>query len=172
MQYIANGIKAYVKGRDIGLNLINMINKTKRQYLDDTIEQLNKDLFKTAQKIVSKNKCSLSEAKENSIYTSQLDKINAIIILAKNLKTTDAVINRIKSIFKDDQKSGICLSTIHKSKGLESDRVFILKQEKMLLPHCMKISWMAEQEYNLVYVAYTRAQKYLGFIIDFQDDNE
>lgn len=172
MQYIANGVKAYVKGRDIGVNLINMINKTKRQYLSDTLEQLNIDLDKTAQKIMNKDKCTLNEAKESTIYTNQQDKINAILAIAKNLKTTSAVINRITSIFKDDQKAGICLSTIHKSKGLESNRVFILKQEKLLLPNCMKIAWMAEQEYNLVYVAYTRAKNYLGFITDFNPDKE
>ena len=98
------------------------------------------------------------------------DKIRAIKVIAKDLKTTDAVINRIEAIFKDDQKDGICLSTIHKAKGLESDRVFIIRPDKMFLPHCMRVAWMAEQEYNLAYVAYTRAKKFLGFVTDFQAD--
>ena len=99
-----------------------------------------------------------------------MDKVRAIKVIAKDLKTTEAVINRIETIFKDDQKDGICLSTVHKAKGLESDRVFIIREDKFLLPHCMRKAWMAEQEYNLVYVAYTRAKKYLGFVIDFQED--
>lgn len=170
MQYISTGIKAYVKGRDIGKNLINMINKTKRRNLVDTLDKLTADGQKIANKIVDRTACTLSEAREDNQYTNHMDKVNAIRVIAKDLKTTDAVINRIEAIFKDDQKDGICLSTVHKSKGLESDRVFIIREDKFLLPHCMKKEWMAEQEYNLVYVAYTRAKHYLGFVIDFQAD--
>ena len=170
MLYISLGVKAYVKGRDIGQNLINMINKTKRRNLVDTIDRLTADGVKIAEKIAKKTACTMSEAREDSQYTNHMDKVNAISVIAKDLKTTDAVINRIETIFKDDQKDGICLSTVHKSKGLESDRVFIIREDKFLLPHCMRKAWMAEQEYNLVYVAYTRAKHYLGFVQDFQAD--
>jgi DNA helicase II / ATP-dependent DNA helicase PcrA len=57
---------------------------------------------------------------------------------------------------------------VHKSKGLENDRVFILRPDKLPLKGCMKVLWMAEQEMNLQYVAYTRAKHYLGFILDFE----
>jgi superfamily I DNA/RNA helicase len=170
MQYISTGIKAYVRGRDIGANLINMINKTKRRYLKDTLGKLDADLQKVCNAIVKRMSCSQAEAREESQYTAMADKIQAIRVLAKDLKTTDAVVNRITAIFKDDQKSGICLSTVHKAKGLESNKVFIIREDKFLLPHCMKKAWMAEQEYNLVYVAYTRAKHYLGFVTDFQMD--
>ena len=170
MHYIGNSIKAYVKGRDIGQNLINMINKTKCRYLNDTLSKMDRDLSKVADKIVKRTGCTLSEAKEDSQFTSMEDKIQAIKVIAKDLKTTDAVVNRITTIFKDDQKDGICLSTIHKAKGLESNRVFIIRPDKLFLPHCMRVAWMAEQEYNLAYVAYTRAKKYLGFVQDFQAD--
>ena len=59
-------------------------------------------------------------------------------------------------------------ATIHKSKGLECERVFILCPDKMMLDRAMQIEWMAEQERNLVYVAYTRAKNYLGFITDYE----
>jgi DNA helicase II / ATP-dependent DNA helicase PcrA len=78
----------------------------------------------------------------------------------------DAVCRRIESIFKDDQKSGICLSSVHKAKGLEADNVFILLPEKFYNKRAMRIEWMAEQETNLVYVAYTRAKHLLGFIAE------
>ena len=84
--------------------------------------------------------------------------------MSDGLEKSDDAINRICSIFKDDQKSGICLSTIHKAKGLEADRVFIIREDKLYLKCCMDVPWMAEQEQNLVYVAYTRAKHFLGFI--------
>ena len=59
-------------------------------------------------------------------------------------------------------------ATIHKSKGLECERFLILCPDKMMLDRAMQIEWMAEQERNLVYVAYTRAKNYLGFITDYE----
>lgn len=167
MQYIANNVKAYVKGRDIGLNLINMIKKTNRRNTIEVLERLNKELDKIANKIIAKTHCSIAEAKENSLYTSHFDKIRAIEVIAGNLVTAQAVINRIENIFKDEDRTGICLSTIHKAKGLEANNVFIICEDKLLLKRAMKVAWTAEQEYNLVYVAYTRAKRYLGFVQDF-----
>ena len=149
-----------------------MINKTKRRYLKDTIARLEEDGQKIANAIVKRTSCTQSEAREDNQYTAHMDKVQAIKVIAKDLKTTEAVINRIQAIFKDDQKDGICMSTVHKAKGLESDKVFIIREDKFLLPHCMKKAWMAEQEYNLVYVAYTRAKRYLGFVQDFQMDED
>lgn len=170
MQYIADGVKAYVKGKDIGTNLINMIKKTNRRNIDEVIVRLEAELEKIASKIMKKQHCDLADAKEDATYTSHLDKVRAIEVIAGNLKTADAVIHRIETIFKDEDRSGICLSTIHKAKGLESDNVFIICQDKMLLKRAMKVDWMREQEYNLVYVAYTRAKRYLGFVRDFNCD--
>lgn len=167
MKYIGSGIKAYVKGRDIGTNLINMIKKTNRKQMSDVIECLQRELSRIIGKVVSKQHCTEKEAKGSEMYRVYEDKINAIEILSEGLSTAAEVISRIDSIFKDGEKNGICLSTIHKSKGLESDRVFIICEDKMYLKHCMSIPWMAEQETNLVYVAYTRAKHYLGFIQDF-----
>jgi len=167
MQYIAQGTKAYVKGKDIGLNLINMIKKTNRRNIDDVLKKLNAELYKLACKIVSKTNCTFAEAKENSTYSSMSDKIEAIELIANGIVTSDAVINRIDSIFKDNERTGICLSTIHKSKGLESNNVYIICEEKLLLKRAMKIAWTAEQEYNLMYVCFTRAKHKLSFVTDF-----
>ena len=166
MRYIGQGVKAYVKGRDIGTNLINMINKTKRRNINEAIESIYKEGKKIVAKIVRKSKCTEEEAKTDATYTNFLDKVQAIEVLAEGLQYSDAVCRRIESIFKDDQKSGICLSSVHKAKGLEADNVFILLPEKFYNKRAMRIPWMAEQEKNLVYVAYTRAKHLLGFIAE------
>lgn len=167
MRYISNGVKAYVKGRDVGSNLINMIKKTNRNLIADVLERLQEELLGVVNKVVKRQKCTIAEAKESNAYKVYEDKINAIEVLAEGLKTSEEVISRIEVIFSDDNKSGICLSTIHKSKGLESDRVFIICEDRLRLKRCMSIPWMAEQENNLVYVAYTRAKHFLGFVKDF-----
>jgi superfamily I DNA/RNA helicase len=132
--------------------------------MEDCMQRLNREFGRIIGKVVAKTHCSEEEAKQSEVYKAYEDKINAIEIIADGLENCSDAISRIESIFRDDQKSGICLSTIHKSKGLESDRVFIIREDKMLLKHCMRVPWMAEQEYNLVYVAYTRAKHFLGFI--------
>jgi DNA helicase II / ATP-dependent DNA helicase PcrA len=170
MKYLADGVKAYVKGKDVGANLINMIKKTNRRNIEDVIERLESELDKIATKIMRKQHCDLTDAREDATYKAHKDKVRAIEVLSGNLKTADAVIHRIETIFKDEDRNGICLSTIHKAKGLESNNVFIICEEKMLLKRAMKIEWMKEQEYNLVYVAYTRAKKMLGFVTDFSCD--
>ena len=168
MRYISQGVKAYVKGRDIGKNLINMIKKTKRSEMKDVMERLERELGRIIGKVVAKTNCSEAEAKEDSAYRSYEDKLKAIEILSEGLTKADEVMDRIETIFSDGSKNGICLSTVHKSKGLESNRVFIVCPDKFYLKPCMRVPWMAEQEKNLVYVAYTRAKHYLGFITDFK----
>lgn len=170
MQYIGQGVKAYVKGRDIGTNLINMIRKTDETTIEKVIIRLNSEAEKIVRKVMRKTHCSDAEARQTNAFTSYNDKINAIIVLSEGLNNADSVCNRIETIFKDDQRNGICLSTIHKAKGLEANNVYIICEEKFYLKHCMKVQWMAEQERNLVYVAYTRAKHKLGFVIDFKCD--
>lgn len=166
MRYIAQGVKAYVKGRDIGKNLIYMIKKTNEKRMPEAMEKLERELGRIIGRIVAKTHCSEQEARESGIYRSYEDKLNVIDILSEGLEYAEEVIDRINVIFSDDSKNGICLSTVHKSKGLESDRVFILRPDKFCLKPCMRVPWMAEQERNLVYVAYTRAKHFLGFITD------
>ena len=167
MKYIGSGVKAYVKGKDIGQNLANMVRRTNKTDLGDVMKRLEGEYPRIIKKVIERQKCTEKEATESEMYKVYEDKLAAITVLSQGLETAGELIDRIGTIFKDDSKSGICLSTIHKSKGLESDRVFIACEEKMCLKHCMQVPWMAEQERNLVYVAYTRAKHYLGFIRDF-----
>ena len=166
MGYIKRSIKAYIKGGDIGVNLVRMIQNTNREYMEDVMHVLEKELAKIAVKYAKSTGCELAEAKDSEAYKNYDDKITAISIIAEDIPRSSSVVNRILSIF-NDKAQGICLATIHKSKGLECDRVFILCPDKMMLDRAMQIEWMAEQEANLVYVAYTRAKHYLGFITDY-----
>ena len=44
-------------------------------------------------------------------------------------------------------------------KGLEADRVWVIKPE--VIPHPKAKGWQLEQEYNILYVAVTRAKREL-----------
>ena len=62
---------------------------------------------------------------------------------------------------------GVQFSSIHKAKGLEANRVFIIRTKDAPLPHPMaRTAWAQGQEQNLVYVAITRAIHELTYVTD------
>jgi superfamily I DNA/RNA helicase len=68
-------------------------------------------------------------------------------------------------MFTDEKiKNAVILSTAHKSKGLEANRVLILLPHKLPLVWPQQKPWQLEQENNLKYVAITRARKELIFV--------
>jgi superfamily I DNA/RNA helicase len=68
-------------------------------------------------------------------------------------------------MFSDEKiENAVMLSTAHKSKGLEANRVLILLPDKLPLKYPHQKDWQFVQEMNLKYVALTRAKKELVFI--------
>jgi superfamily I DNA/RNA helicase len=169
MKYLSQGIKANVMGSDIGASLITMVNSCKRKTEEFTCENIFARIYKEKSKLVanvmSKEKCTQKEAEESQLVVSYLDKIRTLEVLSDKCLTGDELIEKLNEIFADSSE-GICLSTIHKSKGLEADRVFIIHADLMPSKHAKK-DWEKLQEQNLMYVAYTRAKSVLGFVTDF-----
>lgn len=171
LKYLADGIKAFVMGSEISDSLAKMISDTQRKTEKWTMENVFSRLYKENKKLVKsvmeKEKLSQSDAEQSSVVSLHLEKIQVIELLSKGLTHPNEVVAKILDIFSSDEKNeGICLSTIHKSKGLESDRVFIIHQELMPSKYARK-DWEVQQEQNLIYVAYTRAKSVLGFVTDF-----
>lgn len=163
MEYIADGVKANIMGRDIGISLARMLSSTKKYLVWEALEKLSDNVNKIRVKVAESTKCTRAEADNHSTVQQYKDRLRALDILSEGCNTVDEAIDRIEKIFSEEA-DGIILSTIHKSKGLEADRVFILAPDKLYDPRSMGIPWKAEQEQNLVYVAYTRAKHYLGLI--------
>ena len=70
---------------------------------------------------------------------------------------------QIQSLFSDD-RPGVWLSTVHKAKGLEAPRVFILRPDKLPMVWKGQQPWEQIQELNLKYVAVTRAMEELVYV--------
>lgn len=158
-QLLANGITAKVLGRDVGKSLISLINNVaKREKVDDYAAfpaALKVHIGKTIQKILDSN-----GGKENDQRISNLeDQEEAVLFFYRNsgAESIEDLCEGIEALFTDDSEEGVVrLCTAHKSKGLESDRVFILKPDAM--PLRTHLAWQRIQELNLKYVAYTRAK--------------
>jgi superfamily I DNA/RNA helicase len=173
MVYLKKGIKAYVMGTDISKSLIAMVDATKRKTEPYSIENVFARIYREKEKLVNniskKEKITIAEAEQSNLVQVMTDRVMTLEVLCVGCETGFDLIDKLEKIFSDNS-DGICLSTIHKSKGLEADRVFIIHEDLMPSKHAVK-DWEKEQEKNLMYVAYTRAKSVLGFIDDFDAYN-
>lgn len=72
----------------------------------------------------------------------------------------------------DDQKDGASFMTMHGSKGLEYDKVFILNCNETVTPHKKAVSEAEiEEERRMFYVAMTRAKKELTLLYIREEDD-
>lgn len=168
MRYLRMGVKSYVRGQDIGLNLLRMVDKTEQIILnvslqkDGVFARLYDDLFEERNRLMIKRGMDLEDATLSNQIMNKYDSIKALEILAEGLTSARDLHDRIENVFAESA-DGVCLSTIHKAKGLEANNVYILC--KTLMPSRFATQdWEKEQEQNLMYVAYTRAKYKLGFV--------
>ena len=170
-RYLKLGKKSYIVGKDIGSNMktiIESMNMTEVNWgnieKDGLFIRLYDDLFETRNKIMAESNVSKEDAINSRQFQDKLDMINAIGAIANGINSVDELLGKIDVVFpKKVQKEGIKLSTIHKSKGLECENVYIAC--KSLMPSKNATTkWEKRQERNLMYVAYTRAKNKLGFL--------
>lgn len=163
MKYIRAGIPAYVKGKDIGAGLKSIVKRSKKTEIGDLFNFLADELYKIQVSTAKRLKISIEEAKDDNKYIAFEDKINTLNVISDGCKDTKSMLEKIDNLFKDNA-NGICFSTIHKAKGLEADNIFIIALDKLPLKRAMKNPIQAQQEWNLAYVAYTRAKSALYLV--------
>ena len=168
-EYMKINKKAYIKGKDIGDKLIDKIDTTGEDYLslnmrsDGVFPRLYEMMFNTLDEVMKREKIELEDAVMDEKFNQMYDSIIALESLAQGLTRAEELISKIKTIFTNDNAEGVCLSTIHKAKGLEADNVYVLCPS--LLPSkCAKEEWEKRQEANLEYVMMTRAKLNLHYI--------
>ena len=169
-EFLKLGKKAFIRGKDIGSNLKNLVKSTKQEKInldcreDGLFVRLYDDLFVTRNKLMEKLSIDGATAMKSPIIDAKLDMIKALEVLSEGLTTTDELIAKIDEIFpKRDKSEGIALSTVHKAKGLEANNVFVVCRSLMPSKSAKK-DWEVQQEHNLMYVAYTRAKNMLCFV--------
>ncbi len=169
-EFLKLGKKCYIRGKDIGNNLKAIVKSTRQDKLnvdckeDGVFVRLYDDLFTSRNKLMEKFGIDAETAMNSPQIQNKLDMINALEVLSEGINAAEEIMAKIDEIFpKRDKKGGISLSTIHKAKGLEADNVFIAC-ESLMPSKSAKKDWEVRQEYNLMYVAYTRAKNILGFI--------
>jgi len=163
IRLIGQGVNATVKGRDIGAGLkveAETISKMDGFVYDGFWE------FAGDYKQYKQTKWREKENQAELMVTLE-DKIEALLAIqrANNFTSVKQMCSFIDQIFSD-KDSPVTLCTIHRAKGLEADRVWIIEPNSMPVMWKKQKDWQFAQEENLLYVALARAKKELMIVGD------
>lgn len=147
----------YILGRDIGQNLLKLIDRQRARDIKTLTEKLAAWASREYEKAIAKDDQSKAEA--------ITDKYESIICLIESLPENEQTIKHLKNVIDElftEKRNATVLCTIHKAKGLEAETVWWLNSS--LCPAKWAQGWQYKQEENLCYVATTRAKSVLNLI--------
>lgn len=160
MKLLRSGKRTRVAGQDIGNGLISLIRKLKGK----TVPELLGRIEGWARRENVRLEAQLAKATNGRKKTIQakidavLDKADMLTSLADGARNVDEIVDRITGLFTDDglgDKGLIVCSSVHKAKGKEADRVFVLQST---------LRDYNQEEKNIAYVAITRAKHELVWV--------
>lgn len=158
MRFTKDGIPCRILGNDIGEKLIKAIKEYDCVYCEDLVDKVE---------AITVFKCEQEQEKSKPNVGKLMlweDEAMCIAALASEFVMTKDLIRQITLLFNPQTTgSAIKLATIHKAKGLECDKIYILNE--CPIPHpAVKTQEDYQQEINLLFVATTRAKKSLYYV--------
>jgi len=172
LHLIARNKRAIVYGRDIGNMLMAFIRRSKQTTVKELLKYTEEHLVAERERLL---RCDPPRKAE---FQMVRDTAMCIEVVAEECDSVQEVLEKIDRIFTDaDDKNSIVLSTVHKAKGLEASRVFVLVDtfrhrreywERFARPG----EWLdrmlhentTREELNIWYVAITRAKSELMLV--------
>jgi superfamily I DNA/RNA helicase len=157
---IKKGVKAVIRGRDIGAGVIRLIEQAERKAHSTDLKIVMEKIQEMTETKVRKLR-EIPNQRGEMRAQAELDKIECIQVIADDVDTLAELKTFISKVFADFDDDGkpqkaVVLGTVHRTKGLEAERIFILRPD--LLPHPMaKRAWMLQEEKHIAYVAVTRS---------------
>ena len=160
---LKRGVKAVVRGRDIGQGMLKLIEQgSNRAGTQDAklAEVLHEAGEITGEAVAKFN--AMPQGRGEMRAANAEDRYDCLVELAQDCKTVGELKGVIERLFSDFEADGqpkhaVVLGTVHRTKGLEGNRVFILRPD--LIPHPMaKKKEDQFAELNLAYVACTRSR--------------
>lgn len=155
---IQRDVPCRILGRDIGAQLASLVKKMHTNSLSDFRARLATWREAEVRRAISEDRSPERIEDQAACLTFLCDSLDV------DCKSVRDLLARIDLLFSDEASSSkITLSTIHKAKGGEWPRVFLLDWN--LLPsRYAKQPWQLTQERNLCYVAVTRSLNEVFFI--------
>jgi hypothetical protein len=147
-RWLAEGRRAMIQGRNIGQGLASWITNCHAVSVPQLCGAVNE--------WCTKEVARLAAAERDT--QSTIDKAECLIALAEGCSTVEDVIAKCERLFGEAKSSEGCilLSSTHRAKGLEADRVWVLRDTYL--------RWPGVEEKNLLYVAITRAKRELIYV--------
>lgn len=160
LSFLKAGKKATIRGRDIGKAISSHIKKIGK--LGDFLDFLRLiEVYRDREVARLHAKVNFNQGQVDYIE-DVCDCINALYDPSTQRSVEDLAF-RMETLFSDDVQ-GIVLSTVHKAKGLEFPRVFIVMPHLLPLKRDGQSPEQVQQELNLKYVAITRAMNELVWV--------
>jgi len=159
-ELIAAGTSAMVRGRaDMSKGLIKIIKRASKRVRGDWRSEFVARLaeVETAEAAKVRQRARDENAAADAVEALG-DRMECVRIIFRSSGAASAadLVTAVERIFAD-KTAAVTLSTVHRSKGLEADRVVILEFDRLMSNRATQ-KWQVEQEENLAYVAYTRAK--------------
>lgn len=154
LRFIRMGRRAMIEGREIGSGLLNVIKKVKGKSIPDFLERLGKWETKQSERLRKTGKKSAEKKVE--FVQDQAETLRAVAEGAKSVSEMEA---KIKEMFQETaggKLDYIVCSSVHKAKGLERERVWLLVETLYSGGRRDSI-----EEQNIHYVGLTRAKREL-----------
>lgn len=165
-ELLANGIPAVVRGREIAEGLVVIIEKIGESW---QFEEFGEGVAGwLAERSAYARRRHEDEDRAQAEIDQVSDQAECLRIIwaragARPNPSFASMIADLRAMFSDKTRATVVLSTIHRAKGLENPRVFVLHPDRIRSPRA-RAAWQLEQEYNLAYVCLTRAQQELVFV--------
>lgn len=160
---IINEIKSIFKQNELNVLISNLPGEFS-SIKSDVTNRWRWIIEKNAERIIDSTERKLYIDNEKKYLETRLEFLHKKYEQWKNdCNTLSEILERVKD-FISATDNPIKLSTIHRAKGLENDRVFILNYDELPFFRLQQKDWEKTQELNLKYVAITRALKELFLI--------
>lgn len=161
MQLLRAGKRTRVAGRDIGAGLKTLVRKLRGSSVPDFLKKVSAWETRETNRVMASFQ-GKGDIKDNATFMGRLDTIRdqaeMLTAFADGAKNVDEVTARIEALFTDDglgEAGMITCSSVHRSKGLEANRVFVLHST---------LRDYNQEELNITYVAITRAKQELVWV--------
>lgn len=163
MAHIRAGKAVKIQGKDIGAGLKAVIRKLATGPAANSIPALLQRLAKWEEREVDRVRKADRPEREEGIR----DKAETLRVVCDGVSGVRELEARLDSLFSDNLNGGaVICSSVHKAKGLEAERVFVLRPTLYpKMPPGVKVSAArAREEQNIHYVAVTRAMRRLVWV--------
>jgi len=147
MKLLKNGVPANIQGRDVGANLLSFVKKSKAKSIDKFLKYVADWEKQETQRLIAEKKDT----------TNCIDKCECLRNLCEGILSISDLKDSIEKLFHDvDDNKKVIFSTTHKAKGLERDRVWVIRGTYR--------RGLNTEEDNLWYVAITRSKSELYLV--------